>query len=513
MKNVYRQMFGVVILLLSLVFCGNVFAGTSEMVKEVNTIVREAEKKMHSGKNQEADALLQKADALIQQVKTEEPANKNILRTEKKYDRVRKNVDRKLGQSAAKNTRSTTPQAGAVKSDNTKLPGGVKKRLKDISRHLDNAERYATKDSKQAQYKLSQAEELFDEIDKMYSGQFSSSHPDYAAVKNRFDALSGKAAKQGVAEAEAKEGASAAKAAMEKQSAEWVAKFQEFLSYRGQEGHNPAKVVFVPGTSEPEKFDEAKKRYKEFKAFHEEYKQTDFPNGKTWKLEELGDREAPMRLKDFEESFADRIESVAGDAEKDIDRAMSYLEKDNGWTRDKSVKPNLVDRNRMVSIQEATRKMITALGSGSPKAQGIQKKFDALVAKDKEHRQIRKERTFMTPDKYKGKDMKALKKKAVSLVESNKKEGGKALRCTIISSNWQEETVKEWTDTSRTTWRVRTTRSLTAQVAAKTSDGVRLITVALAKDRQTDGKWGALYGNLHQYSDPMLKSNVNKSGP
>ncbi|HIJ21057.1 MAG TPA: hypothetical protein HPP58_08420, partial [Deltaproteobacteria bacterium] len=145
-----------------------------------------------------------------------------------------------------------------------------------------------------------------------------------------------------------------------------------------------------------------------------------------------------------------------------------------------------------------------------PKRKEIQAKFDALVAKDKENRQIRKERTFMTPDRYTGGDMGELKKKAESLVKNDKKEGGEPLRCTIISENWQEQTVEEWTDTTKTTWRRRTTRSITAQVAAKTADGVRLITVALAKDKQSDGSWSALYGNLHQYSDPMLESNVNK---
>ena len=116
----------------------------------------------------------------------------------------------------------------------------------------------------------------------------------------------------------------------------------------------------------------------------------------------------------------------------------------------------------------------------------------------------------MTSDRYTGGDIGELKKRAEALVEKDQKEGGKPLRCTIISDDWQEETVEEWADTSRTTWRVRTTRSITGQVAAKTADGVRLITVALAKDKQSDGSWGALYGNLHQYSDPMLESNVKK---
>ena len=189
---------------------------------------------------------------------------------------------------------------------------------------------------------------------------------------------------------------------------------------------------------------------------------------------------------------------------------MAQLEKDNGWKSDKAIKPNLVDHKWMTSIRETTEKVAAALPESDPKRKEIEAKFDALVTKDKENREIRKERTFMTPDRYAGGDIGALKKKAEDLVKNNKKEGGDPLRCTIISENWQEQTVEEWTDTTKTTWRRRTTRGITAQVAAKTADGVRLITVALAENKQSDGNWGPLYGNLHQYSDTMLESNVNK---
>ena len=185
-------------------------------------------------------------------------------------------------------------------------------------------------------------------------------------------------------------------------------------------------------------------------------------------MEDLADREAPLRLKSFEEGFASRVDSLTGNAEKDIDAAMAQLDKDNGWKSDKAIKPNLVDHKWMTSIRETTEKVTAALPESDPKRKEIQAKFDALVAKDKENRQIRKERTFMTPDRYTGGDIGELKKKAEELVKNNKKEGGEPLRCTIISENWQEQTVEEWTDTTKTTWRRRTTRSITAQVAAKT---------------------------------------------
>lgn len=520
-----------VFLCVSLLTPGAVLAGVDDLIKQADTIVRNAERKMHSGKNEEAAAMLQEAASLLEQAKGEEPSNTKISQTESKLDRIQKSVDKKLVKTSAAPVATgvippETPQSGSMplpssapsspsagKSVGDTLPGGVKKRLKDITRHLDSAEDYAGSDAEKAKYKLGGAAELFEEIDKMYGDTFDPAHPDYAEVKNRYNALTDKAAEQGAAEAKAEADAAGAKDAKEKQSAEWVAKFQEYLAYSGSEGHNPAKLVIVPGTSEPEKFADAKKRYDAFKKFYEEYRKTEFPNGRTWALEDLADNQAPLRIQQFEKEFAGKQGSVSERAEGEINAAMAQLEKDNGWKSDKSIRPNLVDHKWMSSIKEATEEAVSALGADAPKGKEVQAKFDALVAKDKENRQIRKERTFMISDRYTGNDIRDLKKKAEDLVRNNAVEGGTPLRSTIIAENWREETVHEWTDTSRTVRRWRTTRHQTAQVAAKTSDGCRLVTVALAQDKQSDGQWGPLYGNLHQGFDPMLEENVTKEKP
>jgi hypothetical protein len=523
------RVIAIVCFALSLLAPGTSFAGANDLAKQADKIIRKAERKMHSGKNEEAATMLQEAVALLEQGKSEDPTNSKILQTEKKRVRIQKAVDKKLGKTAGNtsssganlppkpqpksmSSASPAPAAAAQKSDNTELPSNVKSKLAKITLHLKNAEADLAhgKRAKSAQHQIDKAGDIFVMIDKRYGDKFDPSHPDYLVAKDHYNVLAAKVVAKGNAEAKAKTDASGAKVAREKQSAEWVPKFQEYLAYSTTEGHNPAKLVFVPGTSEPEKFADAKKRYEAFKNFYEEYKKTDFPNGKTWQLEDIADNQAPRRLKDFEEGFASRMGSASERAEGEISSAMAYLEKDNGWKSDKSIRPNLLDSRRMTSISEETKNAVTALGADDPKAKQVQVNFDALVAKDKENRQIRMERTFMTPDVYTGKDIKALKKKAETLVRSNNKEGGKPLRCTIIAENWREETVEEWIDTSKTTLRRRTTRHETAQVAAKTSNGVRLITVALAQNKQSDGKWGPLYGNLHQGSDPMLKSNVNK---
>ncbi|MBU1711093.1 MAG: hypothetical protein KKE17_13905 [Proteobacteria bacterium] len=517
-----------VFLAISLLAPGAAFAGANDLAKEAEKIIRDAERKMHSGKSEEAATMLQEAAGLLEQGKTEEPDNPKISQVEKKLERMQQNVDKKLGhatvntspsgpalpkkpQPKAISANSSKPATTTKQIDLTKLPAGLKKNLEGINENLDNADEYAGKDANNANRWLKEAESSFAYIDRMYANQFDPTHPDYVAVKNRYNELVNKVAAQGNAEIKAEADAAGAEAAKEKKSEEWVAKFREYLAYSSGEGHNPAKLVFVPGTSEPEKFADAKKRYEAFKKFYEEYKKTDFPNGRTWALEDIADNQAPMRLKDFEEGFASRMGSVSERAESEISAAMAYLEKDNGWKSDKSIRPNLLDHKRMTSIGEETKNAVTALGT-DPKAQQVQTKFDALVAKDKGNRQIRMERTYMTPDKYTGKDIQSLKEKATSLVKSNNKEGGNPLRCTIIDENWREESVEEWTDTSKTTLRWRTTRHQTAQVAAA-SDGVRLITVALAQDKLSDGGWGPLYGNLHQGSDPMLESNVSKNGP
>jgi hypothetical protein len=511
------------------------YAGADDMAKQANKIVRDAERNMFNGKNEEADGLLKEAATLIDQVKAADPENKSIVSVERKYKQVRKNLDKKLKPAAAVSSggggnlpqkpetntvpaisskSATTPALPAVSEKASggavKLPGGVSKRLRDIGAELNKAERYLPGNVKQAQYILSQANNLFQEIDQQYSGQFDPSHPDYSAAQERYDRMMAEAAGQEAAEEEAKAEAQAADNAREKQSREWISRFQAYLSSPGIEGHNPDLLVFVPGTSEPEKFGDAYARYEAFKAFYEEYKNTDFPAGRTDKLIDLAEKKAPAHFKYFEEGFSDRVESITGYAEKEIDDATAYLERDNGWKSDSTVKPYLLDHKRMSAIQGAVKNVNAALPADDPTRKRVLGKFETLAAKDKANREIRKQRTFMKPDRYKGKDIKELKNKAESLVKNDAKEGGTPLRTTLISENWDEQTVEEWTDTAKTTWRRRITRSITAQVAARTSDGVRCITVALAKDKQSDGSWGPLYGNLHQYSEPMLEANVQK---
>jgi nitrogen regulatory protein PII-like uncharacterized protein len=123
-------------------------------------------------------------------------------------------------------------------------------------------------------------------------------------------------------------------------------------------------------------------------------------------------------------------------------------------------------------------------------------------------RQLNKERTFMMPDQFKGPELEELKAKATEILRKESPDAT-ILRTTVISADWKEERVLEYTDTTKTAVRYRITRSVTAQVAGKRGDDVFLYTLDISQDKRTDGSWGALYGHI-MFTDSMLEENVQK---
>jgi hypothetical protein len=114
----------------------------------------------------------------------------------------------------------------------------------------------------------------------------------------------------------------------------------------------------------------------------------------------------------------------------------------------------------------------------------------------------------MLPEKYSGKESNALKDKAKGVVTGDFSDA-KVLRVNVISPDWKEERVLEFTDTTRTAVRYRITRSITVQVAAKRGSDCYLYSVYVGKDRRSDGSWGQYKGHI-MFTDRMLEKNVKK---
>jgi len=141
------------------------------------------------------------------------------------------------------------------------------------------------------------------------------------------------------------------------------------------------------------------------------------------------------------------------------------------------------------------------LPSEDPKLASLKSKREQLARKDAEHRQIHTQRTFMRPNGYRGPDLETLRTKAAAIV-SEAKPDAEIFRTTAYSGDWQERSVLEHTDATRTAVRHRVTRSINAQVAAKGGAKMSLHTLHIAKDRRSDGSGGELHGHI-MYSDPI----------
>ena len=120
----------------------------------------------------------------------------------------------------------------------------------------------------------------------------------------------------------------------------------------------------------------------------------------------------------------------------------------------------------------------------------------------------------MTPDKYKGKDLAAVKAKAKEALLAKHKDV-KVLRQTVISSDWKElsEVIRvRDASRSRDVLRVRVTRHLTVQIAGQRGQKVFLYTLDVSREMRMDGSLSGLRSHL-MFTDRMLPENVNRDAP
>lgn len=104
--------------------------------KEASKLLRNAEKSMFSGKNDEAMKQLTEARSLIDKIKAGDPENSQLSSLEKKYGQIQKKLDAKAAKASPAPT--GTAQPGEVKkaASSVKLPYDARKPLNNAARQL-----------------------------------------------------------------------------------------------------------------------------------------------------------------------------------------------------------------------------------------------------------------------------------------------------------------------------------------------------------------------------------------
>jgi hypothetical protein len=331
-------------------------------------------------------------------------------------------------------------------------------------------------------------------------------HPEYKAFQARIDEVDAavKAAEKGQAEQKAAAAKAAAQAKAE--SDKWVAKFTPYITGPGQSGYDSERYFVASYTADQQEMAKRTIIFGKVSAEMEAYRAAGLGENATDELN-LIIRDIKYALKSFEESTKSMAEVKVKEAERQIDYIITWLNKEAKKIGSKEM-PLIMNRMTFESARRDLDGAASILGKNEPRVKKLEDKYSEALALDAKLAKVRVAQTRMVPDKFGGSELSALKGKAKEVL-GQAKSGVKILRATVISSDWKEESVVEWTDTTRSALRHRVTRSVSAQVAGKLGSETTLYTLHIAKDRRTDGSWSQLRGHI-MFEDPILEENVGK---
>ncbi|MEW6744673.1 MAG: hypothetical protein AB1486_18105 [Planctomycetota bacterium] len=283
---------------------------------------------------------------------------------------------------------------------------------------------------------------------------------------------------------------------------EWIAKLSVF--------HVNGEKDLSPGINGAAQYEQIKKWRTEAGEVYAAYEKVSFTEGKTAELERA-ERFFKESLGNADRNLEHAVASRAEKAQEQVKRISDLFAADQAWKTDKSKQPQ---RFADELLEEASRSIaeLASYATDHPALGSLRAEHSRLMAENRERRRVNKALTLVKTDRYKGKDAAELKKFAESLVPKDHP-GAQVLRLTIFTEDWKEETVIEWTDTTRTALRKRTTRTLMFCTAFKDKDGVFRDFGYLNQNLKSDGSWGPTYGHLTKFRSPMLEENVAKNEP
>lgn len=455
-------------------------------------LIRDAQKLFFNGKTAEADEMLKQAETLLKTaLEATDPASVSKAKAAAgKAAKLRRDIDRKLGrgtgspQAIEEKTAGGAPQAGPAMSS------FVASRLKGVAGSIDSAKRWLDSGNvRSARNTLNRAADQMKEIEERYAGKFPPDHPDVVAVKENLETL---------------ERAVAAQAA--KASEEWAGRLKPYAAGAGQPGHDPNRYFIGGFTEEEAEMNRRAALYPEVRNLMAKYREKGPGEDASDTLKEIV-RQLEYQLSSFADSLRSAGETYLREARTQIDflhrRAEEESVKIGKGTPPLPLSQDAVGRSKQL-LDRAAR----ILGDDAPEIVESRAKYERILEMDGKIRTARLSETRMLPDRFSGKEAGEIRDKAEAVLKE-KKPGIRILRTTLIHPDWTEESVTEWTDTTHSALRHRTTRFLSAQAAGKLGNETKIYTIYVAKDRRTDGSWSPLYGHV-MYEDPILEENVNK---
>lgn len=413
----------------------------------------------------------------------------------------------------ATQSRTTSGKTTQAASADGALPSNAAFRLKQVGASLDSVEdnlkglngKVEERHIQAAQRNLKQARQRLDDFYKQYSAL--KEHPEAKAMETRLAETEKKVGEADKSRTAGIEKDKEAKAGAAASSADWIKRLQPYVANNpGAPNYNKEKYFIASATEEQGEMEKRLKLYAEAQAAFDEYNKASFPSGKTDDLQQI-EKELARALKQFKDSVVESANRRLGDADRRLDECLRFLDKQEAKKDPKDL-PLPLQKDQLQDVLKRIEAASILVPKDDPRLPAMAKKAAEIEKRDAAIRQLRVDQTRMIADKFKGKEIEDLKKKANEVVTA-KFEKAKILRTTLISPDWKEESVIEWTDTTRSALQFRVTRSVTAQVAANVENGCFIYTCDISKDRRSDGSFGELKGHI-MFTDPIVEANVTK---
>jgi hypothetical protein len=482
---------------------------------DVNKQMRDAQNLYFKGKVQEADDALKKAEEMASEIMAGPNAaeKEKVKRLDGRLKKLRKDIDAKLGKPEGKET----PTKAEGKSPETKpastaeasgeLPSHVTSDLKVVERYIDGArQNLDSGDVRNARRSIGSAQDKLQQTAERKKRYITPEHPEYKALLARIEEVDAAVSAAEKGQAEQKAAADKAAENAKAESDKWVARLKPYVTGLGQQGYDPERYFVASYTADQQEMAKRTVIFGKVAADMEAYRAAGLGDNATDELK-LIIRDIEHALKTFEESTKSMAELKLKEAGRQIDYIITWLNKEAKKIGSKEM-PLTMNRMTFESARRDLDGAGSLLGEDEARVKALEAKYREALSLDAKIAKARVAQTRMIPDKFGGPELSVLKKKAEEVL-GEVKSGVKILRTTVISPDWKEESVIEWTDTTRSALRHRVTRSVSAQVAGKSGDETTLYTLHIAKDRRTDGSWSQLRGHI-MFEDPILEENVGK---
>ncbi len=324
---------------------------------------------------------------------------------------------------------------------------------------------------------------IFREIDSQYGGQFDVDHPEYAEMKAWVE--------QTLADIEV--GKAAAQVEQERLDRERTAR--EAASNDWEERLKALKP-FGKRTGEIEDLLEQETAFAEAITLFATFRAVDFPFGKTYGLEQVE--------KGLEEGLQGFPAFLAKAREAFLQEALQHLEqRAAGLERVLEGRPSFMSPKSVAGTEEFLGRFLPLFPDGSPENARIMALWDQVLARNEVNEKERATKLFIRDDVYQSEDAARIKEQIETLVLGSNA-GARIVTTRVTSQEWKE--LSQWEDYAGTP-RFVVRGEIYGQCIVRIDDVARLFSVYVTREKNSDGTWSRLTGNVMSI-DEIAAENI-----